>query len=76
MLLDGGRATAKRESVEQAGSLSIAIELTEPIGDFGETVPLPSTSSKPLGIAKVNECNGDVTPAIGKNPRIAPRSGV
>ena len=38
MLLDRGRATAKRESVKQAGSLSIAIELTEPIGDFGETV--------------------------------------
>jgi hypothetical protein len=38
VLLDRGRATAKRESVEQAGSLSIAIELTEPIGDLGETV--------------------------------------
>jgi hypothetical protein len=38
VLLDRRRATAKRESVKQAGSLSIAIELTEPIGDLGETV--------------------------------------
>ena len=37
MILDRGRATAKRKGVKQAGSLSIAIELTEPIGDFGET---------------------------------------
>ena len=37
MLLDRGRATAKHKGVKQAGSLSIAIELTEPFGDFGET---------------------------------------
>jgi hypothetical protein len=42
MLLDRGRATAKRESVKQANSLSIATELTEPIGDFGERVRFPS----------------------------------
>ena len=37
MLLDRGRTPAKRKGVKQAGSLSIAIKLTEPIGDFGET---------------------------------------
>ncbi len=37
MLLDRGRATAKREGVKQAGSFSIAIELTQPLGNFGKT---------------------------------------
>ena len=32
MLVDRARAAAKRESVEQAGSPPVAVELTKPLG--------------------------------------------